>query len=421
VPVRQTLGLSPTGDADEERSIDRAARAMRIGFASPLLVGELLPWLDVKSGTALPTGLGGNSATTLLTGLLEAGHSVAAVTLDQSLESPVTLRGERLTLRIGPYRDRHRARDYFRRERAFVRSSMLAERPDVIGAHWSYEFALGSLEVHIPTVVSLNDWAPTILRLMGWRVSPYYTVRLAMHTETLLRAGALTANSPTTAHRAARWVRRPVPVVPNAFDDCLFARVSRRLNLDRPRVLAANNGFNRLKNTTTLLEAFATARRDLPQARLSLAGVDHGPGGRAAQWARGRGLAEGVEFLGPIPHDELLRLMGVVQLFVHTSREESFGNVLVEAMAQGTPVVGGRASGAVPWVLDDGRAGLLTDIERPLLVADAIVSLLSNPKRWEGYSSNGKRISKSRFSVSRVADQYAEVLERHLAARQPES
>jgi hypothetical protein len=64
--------------------------------------------------------------------------------------------------------------------------------------------SLGSLETHIPTVVALNDWAPTILRLMGWKVSPYYTVRLAMRTQTLLRADALTANSPTIAHRAAR-------------------------------------------------------------------------------------------------------------------------------------------------------------------------------------------------------------------------
>ena len=55
-------------------------------------------------------------------------------------------------------------------------------------------------------------------------------------------------------------------------------------------MVAANNGFNRCKNTATLLEAFPEVRSEIPNARLHLIGEDHGPGGRAEQWARQRGL-----------------------------------------------------------------------------------------------------------------------------------
>ena len=50
--------------------------AMRIGFASPLTVAKLVPWLDVEPGATLPVGLGATGTTDLLVALLEAGHSV---------------------------------------------------------------------------------------------------------------------------------------------------------------------------------------------------------------------------------------------------------------------------------------------------------------------------------------------------------
>ena len=390
--------------------------AMRIGFASPLTVAKLVPWLDVEPGATLPVGLGATGTTDLLVALLEAGHSVAAVTLDRTLTSPVTLRGDRLTLHIGPYRARHRARDYFRQERRFVREAMLVERPDVISAQWTYEFALGSLETGLPTVVHLQDWAPTVLRLFGLKVAPYYTVRLAMHIQALLQADALIANSPDIAHKAARWCHRPVPVQPNGFPNEMFALSDRRApNSEQPVILAANNGFNRLKNTAKLIKAFDLVRREIPGAQLHLAGSDHGIDGPAEKWATERRLEHQVTFIGPLQQQELLGRMREADLFVHPSRSESFGNVLVEAMAQGTPTIGGRRSGAVPWVLDEGRAGLLTDIQRPDVLAEAMLSILRDPDRWVHFSKSGFRISKQRFSVDVVARQHADLLTSHLA------
>ena len=48
---------------------------------------------------------------------------------------------------------------------------------------------------------------------------------------------------------------------------------------------------------------------------------------------------KGVTFLGNVPHDDMPGLMRKSTVFVHGSRYESFGIVLVEAMASGLPVV----------------------------------------------------------------------------------
>jgi glycosyltransferase involved in cell wall biosynthesis len=196
----------------------------------------------------------------------------------------------------------------------------------------------------------------------------------------------------------------------------MFALSDRRApNSEQPVILAANNGFNRLKNTAKLIKAFDLVRREIPGAQLHLAGSDHGIDGPAEKWATERRLEHQVVFLGPVQQQELLGRMRAADLFVHPSRSESFGNVLVEAMAQGTPTIGGRRSGAVPWVLDEGRAGLLTDIQRPDVLAEAILSILRDPDRWVHYSEGGFRISKQRFSVDVVARQHADLLTSHLA------
>lgn len=80
--------------------------------------------------------------------------------------------------------------------------------------------------------------------------------------------------------------------------------------------------------------------------------------------------------------DELERLFQGADVFLHTAKGEAFGNVLVEAMACGIPVVATR-SGAAPEVIEEGASGLLIDPgpDEAKRAADAIESLWNNPKR----------------------------------------
>lgn len=386
---------------------------MKIAICGPVSVLDLVPHLALTTMPVdqLPATSGNPSVTHLVEGLLQTGHEVVVVALDSSVRSDMRLTGEKLTLRVCPSRPQHRARDVFKVERAAVRRALLDEEPDLAHAQWTYEYALGAIASNIPTVVTVRDWAPLILR---WHPHPYRLVRLGMNWRTLSSAQQLTTVSPQMATRLSKVMRRDVAVVPNALPDGRIERSRVEPDLDRPTIIAVNNGFSRFKNVASLLRAFPKVRSSLSGATLELIGQDFGPDGRAEKWARGEGLTEGVRFRGAQSPATIDSAIGQSDLLVHPSLEESFGMVLIEAMARGVPVVGGRNSGAVPWVLDYGAAGVLTDVLSPTEIADSIVSVLQSHEHWHTLSLAGYHRVQEHFRLSVVVNAYLEIYRRVL-------
>lgn len=72
------------------------------------------------------------------------------------------------------------------------------------------------------------------------------------------------------------------------------------------------------------------------------------------------GLADQVRFLGAMPPEEVRRQMEHTQIYLFTSdRQEGWGAVLNEAMNSGCAVVASHAAGSAPFLIEDGRTGLL--------------------------------------------------------------
>lgn len=132
------------------------------------------------------------------------------------------------------------------------------------------------------------------------------------------------------------------------------------------------------KGLPVLLDAFPSIRRAWPGVRLLVAG----PGDADDAIERlPADCRDAVTFLGMIDDADKARMFATSDLYVapHTGGE-SFGIVLVEAMAAGAPVL---ASGleAFRRVLDGGRLGVLFDIGDAAGLAAAAIELLDNPER----------------------------------------
>ena len=84
-------------------------------------------------------------------------------------------------------------------------------------------------------------------------------------------------------------------------------------------------------------------------------------------------LMEGVVLHGWLERDDLKDLLDSASALVLPSLEETFGNVLLEGMARRVEVIGGRASGAVPAVLGQGKYGILCDVTSPEALCAAMV------------------------------------------------
>jgi len=97
--------------------------------------------------------------------------------------------------------------------------------------------------------------------------------------------------------------------------------------------------------------------------------------------------------------------MGKADVFALSSRREGFGNVIVEAMACGTPVVSTDCPGGPSEILDDGKYGPLVPVGDTEALAKNISSLLVDPT-----DATTLRQRAMEFSVDAITEEYASVL-----------
>ena len=352
--------------------------------------------------------------TELLVGsLLRAGVEVELVTLSPSVATAVTLTEGPLSILVGAYRPAGRARDLFRAERRELASLLAQTDGDVLHAHWTYEFAWSILADRRPRVVTVHDAPLTILRHMP---SAYRAVRAGMAYR--VRAGSFRGIA-VSPYVAARWRREMVDrrsfrIISNFVS--VGGRVAPRAGSLR---LVSVGDASRRKNIRPLLRAFRSVRRRHPAASLRLVGAGLGAGDPLAAWARNQRLGGGVEWLGRREHAATLAEMAAADVVVHPSLEESFGMSVAEAMAMGVPVVGGRRSGAVPWLLDQGRAGVLVDVRSPHSLAGGVLGVLEDPDSAGRTGAAAARRIAEHFSTGSVLEAHLRVYEQ-AAGRAPD-
>ncbi|WP_205328270.1 glycosyltransferase [Glycomyces sp. YM15] len=135
-------------------------------------------------------------------------------------------------------------------------------------------------------------------------------------------------------------------------------------------------GLIERKRIDYLLRAFADCRAEDPGLTLTLAG--EGELRRKLLALAGElGVEDAVDFIGAVEPGDIPGLMADHDLLVHTSRHETFGVVVVEALAAGTPVLVTRSGGSDQVLEDiDDDAGQLVDVvDDPSAFADAYRSL----------------------------------------------
>jgi glycosyltransferase involved in cell wall biosynthesis len=347
---------------------------------------------------------------------------VVAITFDENMDDdapPFVHESPQLTFVVVPGRSRTfrlngrrlgRTADFFRYERRQMLAHLRHYRPEVVHAHWTYEFALAGLAYDPQAIVTVHDNALVIYRYVRTLNRLFH---LLMARYVFRKGHRFTAVSPYMAESVQPWTKAKVAVVPNPV--VIPERASLvKAPLSQPIISVVVNGWDDRKNSKNALLAFKAVQQRHPAAQLWAMGTAFVPDEDAAEFCREHDI-KNVVFLGPTPHDEVLKKIAASTLVLHTSLEESFGMVLVEAMAYGVPVVAGQASGAVPWVVADG--GLLVDVTSVAAIAEAVDRLLADPALYTQLSERAVAIVAERFPLATVADQYLALYEQRLLAK----
>ncbi|MGI9822598.1 glycosyltransferase family 4 protein [Agromyces sp. Marseille-Q5079] len=110
--------------------------------------------------------------------------------------------------------------------------------------------------------------------------------------------------------------------------------------------------------------------------------------------------AEGVEFVGSLPHDELMALLDESLVAVLPSREEAMPMFILEALARRCCVISTDVGG-IEAVLRDG-AGVVVPPGDAAALGEALASVLGDPGRLDAIAAEGARVFDERFSASAV-------------------
>jgi glycosyltransferase involved in cell wall biosynthesis len=176
----------------------------------------------------------------------------------------------------------------------------------------------------------------------------------------------------------------------------------------RPVIVAAGR-LAEAKNYALLIEAFAILRRR-SVATLFILGTGDEEANLRSRIAS-HGLVDSVHLCGfrRNPWSYMAR----ADVFALTSRYEGFGNVLVEAMACGVPVVATRSAGTLE-VITPGADGLVVDQHEPAAFASALASVIDNSELRAQMSATAL-LHAERYRTDTIARDYDRVLTEALA------
>ena len=265
---------------------------------------------------------------------------------------------------------------------------------------------------HPPTVVKLhNIWAQeleayrNLPESASWRyVNISIPKYVRMDRATCARADHLISISRYISGGAEEYgiSRDRITLIPNGVDFERFERAEPAdLKLRRP-IIAYIGRLSPHKNVSPLIKAVKGLKKG------SLLVIGGGPSERELR-EEAESLGKRVMFKGVVPFDDVPSFYKAADIIVYPTLYEPLGNVILEGMASGKPVIASR-TGGIPEILPE-RAGRLFSTEDEL--TEALTELAGDRTLREQMGSHGLQVARKRTWMD-VARETADVLKKTL-------
>jgi len=173
------------------------------------------------------------------------------------------------------------------------------------------------------------------------------------------------------------------------------------------KVIIHVSNFRKIKNLPHIIDAFMKIRANM-KAKLLLVG-DGPEKHRVMDQVKESPYMEDVLFLGK--QENLAELYAISDLKLLLSQQESFGLVLLEAMACGVPCIG-SAVGGIPEVIEHGVDGYIVELGDTDAVEEYAVNLLNDEEKLQHFREAAIRAVDEKFHSSKIVEQYEKLYEK---------
>ncbi|MBA2875058.1 N-acetyl-alpha-D-glucosaminyl L-malate synthase BshA [Thermaerobacillus caldiproteolyticus] len=284
------------------------------------------------------------------------------------------------------------------------------EKLDVLHVHYAIPHAVCAVLArqmvgeHLKIVTTLHG---TDITVLGYDPSLSDMIKFGIEQSDIVTA---VSNALVNQTYELLDVQKPIRTVYNFVDE----RVYRKKNAahlkeeygirEDEKVLIHVSNFRRVKRVPDVVRAFSLIRKQIP-AKLLLVG--DGPEMIVVcRLVRQLGLTDDVRFLGK--QEKLEELYSISDVKLLLSEKESFGLVLLEAMACGVPCIG-TSIGGIPEVIEDGETGFLCELGNIEEVAENTLRILMDDHLHTYMAERALRTVYEKFHSQQIVQQYEDI------------
>lgn len=305
--------------------------------------------------------------------------------------------------------------------------AITAFKPDIIHLHHPFVLSLPAImyaaKLKIPKVLTIH----TQYERYAYYVSPIPHVITNEAIRRIIfnlsdKVDIITTPSQSMKDLIGNYkIKKEVAVIPNAIDIDLFrekdeqeiALLRKELQISPDDIVILYLGRVSLeKNIDKIIKALAIIRdKKIDNFKFIVVG-DGTAVKQLNSLADSLGLTEKVKFVGAIEREKVRHYYQIGDIFSFSSTSETFGMVIIEALASGLPVLAVKAPGAVD-IITDGLDGILVE-DDVYQFAEQLENLIKNRELRQELSSNALQTVK-RYSSDTISDQVLTLYEKLLS------
>ncbi|ADU30162.1 N-acetyl-alpha-D-glucosaminyl L-malate synthase BshA [Evansella cellulosilytica] len=284
------------------------------------------------------------------------------------------------------------------------------EKLDILHVHYAIPHAISAYLAkemvgdHLKVVTTLHG---TDITVLGYDPSLKDMIKFGIEKSDIVTA---VSNDLVQQTSLLLQTSKPIETVYNFVDHRVYfprdaTYLKGQLNIEESqKIIVHVSNFRKVKRVPDVVDAFLKIQEEVDSVLLLIGDGPDLPVVREKVDALG--ISDRVRFLGN--QKRVADLLSISDLKLLLSEKESFGLVILEAMACGVPAIGSKIGG-IPEVIEHGKNGFISSLGNTQEVADFAIRVLTDEELHESMSTFALKRANSDFHKGKIVKQYEDI------------